>query len=42
MVGVQLKATYTQIRMTNSDTLLEKMDNTIWPWKGGQFMPLTM
>jgi hypothetical protein len=42
MVGVQLKATYTQTRKMNCDTLLEKMDNTIRPWKGGKFMPLTM
>ena len=42
MVGVQLKATYTQTRKLNCDTLLEKVGNTIGPWKGGKFMPLTM
>ena len=42
MVGVQLKAKHAQTRKVNCDTLLEKVSNTIGPWKGGKFMPLTM
>lgn len=41
MIGVQLKATHTQTRKTNGDILQEKIKNTIGPWKGGKFMPLT-
>ena len=41
MVGVQLKATYTQTRKINCDKLQEKVSNTVGPWKGGKFMPLT-
>ena len=42
MVGVQLKATYTQSRKVNCDSLLEKVSNIVGSWKGGKFMPLTM
>ena len=40
MVGVQLKATYTQSRKVNCDSLLEKVSNIVGSWKGGKFMPL--
>ena len=41
MVGVQLCATPTQTRQVNGEKLQEKVKNTIGPWKGGKFMPLT-
>ena len=41
MVGVQLKATYTQTRKTSCDTLQDKVSNVVGPWRGGKFMPLT-
>ena len=41
MVGVVLKATYTQTRKTNCDELLERFSNILGSWKGGKFMPLT-
>ena len=40
MVGVQLKATYTQTRKINCDILQEKVSNVVGPWRGGKFMPL--
>ena len=42
MIGVQLKATHTQTRKSNGDILVEKVKNTIGPWKGGKFMPLSL
>ena len=41
MVGVELKATHTQTRKVNGDTLQLKIQNTIGPWRAGKFMPLT-
>ena len=42
MIGVVLKATHTQSRKANGDTLVDKVKNTIGPWKGGKFMPLSL
>ena len=41
MVGVQLCASTTQTRKVNGDKLQETIKNTVGPWKGGKFMPLT-
>ena len=41
-VGVQLHATYTKTRKANGDQLVERIKNTINPWKAGKFMALTM
>ena len=41
MVGLVLKATYTQTRKTNCDDILDKFGKILGPWKGGKFMPLT-
>ena len=41
MVGVKLLATFTKTRKTNCDTLQDTVSNTVGPWKGGKFMPLT-
>ena len=42
MVGVQLKATWTQTRKCNGDIVQERVSNTINSWRAGKFMPLTM
>ena len=42
MVGVTLKSTYTQTRQANGDQLVNRVTNTIGPWKGGKFMPLAL
>ena len=42
MVGVQLKATSTQTRKINCDTLQDKVSKVIGPWRGGKFMCLTL
>ena len=42
MVGVQLRATWTQTRKSNGDIVQERVANTINPWKAGKFMPLSM
>ena len=42
MVGVQLRANWIQTRKANGDILQERVSNTINPWRGGKFMPLTM
>ena len=42
MVGVQLKATWVQTRKANGDIIQQRVANTINPWRGGKFMPLTM
>ena len=39
--GGKLLATYQKTRKVNCDDLLDKVKNTIGPWKGGTFMPLT-
>ena len=42
MVGVQLRATWTQTRKANGDIVQQRVTNTINPWRGGKFMALTM
>ena len=42
MLGVQLKATWTQTKKTNGDMIQKRVSNTINSWKAGKFMPLTM
>ena len=42
MVGVQLKATWTQTRKANGDIVQQQIANTINSWRAGKFMPLTM
>ena len=42
MVGVQLRATWTQTRKANGDIVQDRVTNTINPWRGGKFMALTM
>ena len=42
MLGVQLKATWTQTRKANGDIIQQRVSNTINSWKAGKFMPLTM
>ena len=41
-VGVELRATFIQTRKVNGDKLVEIVNKTVGPWKGGRFMPLTM
>ena len=41
MVGVELKATYTQTRKANGDILQTRIKNTIGPWQAGKFMPVS-
>ena len=40
MLGVELKATTTQTKKANGDTLQTRIKNTIGPWQAGKFMPL--
>ena len=42
MLGVQLKATWTQTRKVNGDIIQQRVNNIINMWKAGKFMPLTM
>ena len=42
MVGVELRATWTQTRKANGDKMQDKVSKTIGPWRAGKFMPLTM
>ena len=42
MVGVQLRATWTQTRKANGDIIQERVSNTVNPWRAGKFMPLSM
>ena len=42
MVGVELRATWTQTRKANGDIIQDRVSNTINPWRSGKFMPLTM
>ena len=42
MLGVQLKATWTQTRKANGDIIQQRVSSTINSWKTGKFMPLTM
>ena len=41
MVGVDLKATWSQTRKVNGDVIQTRVNNTINPWKSGKFMDLT-
>ena len=41
MVGVTLKATWTQTMKVNRKALQQRVDNTVKPWKAGKFMPIT-
>ena len=41
MIGVTLMATWTKTKKANGDALQSKVKNTIQPWKGGKFLPLT-
>ena len=41
-VGVELRATFVKTRQANGDQLVARVKDTIGPWKGGKFMPLTM
>ena len=41
MVGVELKATYTQTRKVNGDAIQRRVNNTVGSWKSGKFMSLT-
>ena len=42
MLGVQLKATWTQTRKTNGDQVQQRVSSIINSWRAGKFMPLTM
>ena len=42
MVGVELRATWTQTRKANGDIVQQRVANTISSWRAGKFMPLTM
>lgn len=42
MVGVQLKATWSQTRKANGDIVQQRVSNTINSWRAGKFLPLTM
>ena len=42
MVGVQLKATWTQTKKVNGDIVQQRVTSTINSWRAGKFMPLTM
>ena len=42
MVGVQLRAIWTQTRKVNGDIIQERVSKTIKPWRAGKFMPLSM
>ena len=41
MLGVELRATFTQTRKVNGEIILNRVKNTIGPWKAGRFMPLS-
>ena len=41
MVGVTLMASWSKTRKANGDELQKRVENTIRPWKGGKFMPIT-
>ena len=38
MLGVKLKATYTQTRKVNGDEMKEKLSNFVNSWRGGRYM----
>ena len=41
MVGVTLLASWPKTRKANGDALQQRVGNTVRPWKGGKFMPVT-
>ena len=41
MVGVTLLASWPKTRKANGDALQQRVENTVRPWKGGKFMPVT-
>ena len=41
MLGVTMKATFTQTRKVNCDDITEKVRRLIGSWKGGRFIPLS-
>ena len=42
MIGVELRATWTQTKKANGDVLQSRVDSTIRLWRSGKFMNLTM
>jgi hypothetical protein len=42
MVGVELRATWTQTRKANGDSIQKRVSSKTNLWKGGKFMPLNM
>ena len=42
MLGVELRATWTQTRKSNCDIIQDRVEKTVRQWKSGKFMPLTM
>ena len=42
MIGVELRATYSQTRKFNGDKLVKSVQNITGMWKGGKFMPLVL
>ena len=42
MVGVELRATWTQTKKSNGDMIQERVAKTINSWRSGKFMPLSM
>ena len=42
MLGVELRATWTQTRKANCDIVQDRVEKTVRQWKSGKFMPLTM
>ena len=41
MIGVKLLSSFQKTRKVNGDDLQTRIKNTIGPWRGGKFMPLT-
>ena len=42
MLGVELRATWTQTRKANCGIMQDRVEKTVRQWKSGKFMPLTM
>ena len=42
MLGVQLKALWSQTRKVNGDSIVKKVTTLTNSWKGGKFMPLSL
>ena len=41
MLGVTLMASWAKTKKANGDMLQKRIENTVRPWKGGKFMPVT-